>query len=216
MPPKKIKVLNSIIAAWPSSDPLDSANADNLHPKNLKDNGFNALNLRIPAARAIDPAPPSTPPIFATPASEERYLLVLRDKLWWAQSFIVTEGEHKLSLTRRMDKDATATTLAQGPIPFSLYMQEVIRDSVNVREQILEWAKHKSVDDDEMQPLARTFFWTWEELKTMLGRMVPGESEESRQRKAEDIMEDVMGANLVEGVERVEGIDGEVQEGATE
>jgi hypothetical protein len=204
MPPKKSKPKpvdpNSALADWPSPNPFDNENTNLLNPTNLKDHGFNSLNLSIPLTTTLDISPSPSPPIFVSPASEAAYLHTLRNKLWFAQEFIVTETELSLSPNRRLDKDPTAISLTQGPIPFSLYMQEVIRDSVNVRTQILELAKTKGVDDEAMQPLGNRFLWTWFELRGMLAGMVPGEDGQ-RERRAEEMMVDVMGDNLVERVE---------------
>ncbi|KAF1919914.1 hypothetical protein BDU57DRAFT_536850 [Ampelomyces quisqualis] len=200
MPPKKAKPsLDNAVSLWPSNNPHDSANHDPLHKVSLFDYGFNHLNIAVPEPMPYTD-PPALPvaPTFKAPADEQRYLQTIASKLSLTKDFILKGNDLGLDSSLRMDKNATATLLAKGPITFNLYTQEIVRDLVNLRVKILDLGQNEAENDVALQQLAHEYLWVWRELKGVLVSLVPRARDEIMEKRAEDIMVEVLGESLVE------------------
>jgi hypothetical protein len=213
MPPKNTKEkhgpANDVSSRWPSPNPYDNANTDPSHRLNLKDHGFNYLGISGPIVSPPDPlnlALTYTPRFSSTP-TENSYLTHIAQKLHLGQQFIHAELAVALNPNRRMDRDATALLLCAPPISLTLYTQEVLRDLVKVRMEILKLGKDEMANEDRLQILGHEFLWTWNELGGILEGLVSW-SVGMKRNRAEKIMVVVLGESLIEGWEEVKEIGG--------
>jgi hypothetical protein len=213
MPPKGSKKApkptKNIMSTWPSPDPYDPANINPEHKLNTADHGFNRLGISNPIVTFMDPPERPKPPTFISIIDERAYLSAILQKLALARQFVEKEIELKLDTNRRMDKDVTAQLICAPPIVLNLQTQEVVRDLVKVRGEMMELVEKEGESAHNLQELGREFLWAWKELKGMLEWLVPGKSEVVRRGRAEVIMVEALGECLVEEEEEGEAGDGD-------
>jgi hypothetical protein len=168
------------------------------HPSNVVDHGFNHLKIRVYRRKVPVPTYPPTP-VFTSTTDEGKYIQLVHAKLAAAKDFIDKEMALGLDPNRHMGKDKTAVLLAEPPITITFRGQELIRDLVKLRGQILSLALDEEANEDEIQARAHEYLRAWEELRSIMWILLPSEVKESDQ--AEKIMESVLGDNLVVGWE---------------
>ncbi|KAH3947008.1 hypothetical protein HBI56_059210 [Parastagonospora nodorum] len=125
----------STLRTWPTHGPGLTANLDPTLRANLKDNGLTQFPLGPPNHT---PEVYISSPEFKSREAENEYLRLLKDKLTLARQFVLIEIEHNSNTNRNMTHDKTAMLLAEGPIVFTLYAQECIRDLVILRSKLVE------------------------------------------------------------------------------
>lgn len=141
----------------------------------MKENGFKPI--RIPAAP--DPEEPAYNPIFDTADKQKQFLSLIERKLKLTQDLIITETEYDRDRDRKMTEDATAILLAEPPIAFNFYIQEVFRDLVKLRDQFVELEGRRKKGEKMLQAYIRR-------------REQEGEDELARQRREK---EEAVGVN---------------------
>jgi hypothetical protein len=181
------------------SNPFATSTQQNAnHPSNVVDHGFNHLKIRVHRRNVPVPTYPPNP-VFTTTTDERKYIRLVHAKLAAAKDFIDKEMALGLDPNRHMDKDKTAVLLAGPPITITFRGQELIRDLVKLRGQILELALDEEANEGEIQARAHDYLRAWEELRSIMWILLPSEVRESDQ--VEKIMESVLGDNLVVGWE---------------
>jgi len=179
--------------------------------ENAKDYGFNHLNIPEPQpvfadellGVAVDPPP------FRTDNEVREYVRHLGHKLSLARDFILLEIELGTDPNRNMSKDATAVELAKSPMRLTFYTQELIRDIVTIRPRLVELGKNAeeaAAHEEEINALLPKFASPWRELRLIVATLMVGKTQEKKIERAEKMMVEVFGQNLV--VEDVEEQDG--------
>jgi hypothetical protein len=173
-----------------------SNDANIAHESNNIDHGF---GIARPAVLAAAPAAEIFPPIpeFDNRIQEAKHIDLIEKKLTIVRRFIHKENELGLAPNRRMDKDPVAVELSKGMIMLTFRTQAVIRDLVNLRPRLIELANDQEKNADELQTLMADFLWAWKELRGVLAFLVPGPTEVERLRRAEVVMTNVLGENIV-------------------
>jgi hypothetical protein len=204
MPPNNAKrkrtLAKDVPDTWPSPSPYNTTNTDPSHKLNLKDRGFNHLGIPTPILSTCDLPVIPTAPALLSPTTEESYITQIAQKPSLAQRFIHAELDLALNLNRRMDKDATTQLLCTPPISLTLYTQEVLRNLIKLRIEMLDLGKDESANEGKLQVLGHEFLWAWNELRGVLEGLMPGGDVEMRREMAERVLVGVLGESLVEGV----------------
>jgi hypothetical protein len=203
-------VPSGVAQNWSSPNPahnlnLHGNNSANLkHPSNLIDHGFNHLDLPTSIIPKAHDVPHFQEPIFTDCDDERQYLHIVAEKLKMAKLFILKEVELGLNPNRRMDKDSTAVELTRGPIVFTNYTQELIRDLVTLRIKLEELGE--GGDEKEVQTAAAQYQWAWKEMRVTLLSLLPGDGVQVKYDRAEEMMFEVLGKMFNEVQEGEDGV----------
>ncbi|KAH7069129.1 hypothetical protein BKA63DRAFT_581009 [Paraphoma chrysanthemicola] len=216
---RKIKVdrrPEAVRKTWANIEDLNLAYEANLaHHANNIDHGFGTDR---PALEPPLHDPVSFPdvPRLVSVTEERKYVASIEAKLSLAQAFIRKESELGLDPNRNPYKDPVAVELAKGPIMFTFRTQEAIRDLVTLRVKLYKLGEDQEKNEAELQIDMAQFLWAWRELRGVLVWLMPGPTEGERERRAEVVMTNVLGANIVdeEDGNRVEEVN--VPDGARE
>jgi hypothetical protein len=190
-------VPSGVAQNWSSPNPAHNLNiygnnsANLKHPSNLVDHGFNHLNLSTEFILKAHDVPQLQEPIFTDCDDERQYMHIVAEKLKMAKLFILKEVELGLDPNRRMDKDPTAFELTKGPIVFANYTQELIRDLVTLRIKLEELGEDG--DEKKVQEAAAQYQWAWKEMRVTLLSLLPGDDEQVKYDRAEEMMFEVLG-----------------------
>ncbi|KAH7088778.1 hypothetical protein FB567DRAFT_619591 [Paraphoma chrysanthemicola] len=178
-------------------DPILAHEADLAHNANNIDHGFGTDRPAFETP-IHDPAPFPDIPKLDNVTEERTYVASIEEKLSVAQAFIRKETELSVDPTRNPYKDPVAVELAKGPIMFTFRTQEVIRDLVTLRVKLYKLAEDQEKNEAELQVVMVQYLWAWKELRGVLVWLMPGPTEGERERRAEVVMANVLGANIVD------------------
>jgi hypothetical protein len=179
---------------WTSLKPKDARNRSSTNPVNKEDNGFNHLSIPKPSLITHCSHIPSACPHFTNEAAKAEYLTLLRKRLQLTVSFLNLEHTHNLSPQRPFFAEPAVVALGQGPIPFGIYMLDLIRDLMDGRVELEEMGVHDPLSlRKETEKKVSEYVGVWKTMVGGLAEMVPERSE----KVARGILEEVVGCAIV-------------------
>lgn len=132
----------SMLNSLPTRDPDMTANFKNI--------GLTQFPLGSPNNT---PELDISSPEFTDREAEDQYRCLLKNKLALARQFVLVEIGHNLNPNRSMSLDETAMLLAEGPIVFTLYAQECIRDLVILRSKLVDCWNAAQAEEQRIREL---------------------------------------------------------------
>ena len=137
--------------------------------------------------------------VFDNADTEEQYLRLMFNKIFYAKCYILKEQELNLDPDRPgLDHEPTVVALIEGPIKIDLCDQQLVRLLLD-QTKTLKSLQDQGVElDSDSEDSLKEYWFLWSEFRESLSRQMPGKNGKEKRFRAEKMMDGIFDKLIVE------------------